>query len=72
MDGGTGILRDAVALREAVPGAEHALLLRLEPHSPSRDEHGRDDDVLVGPDGPDLRQLEPPPARRHQGIALRK
>ena len=72
MNEGSGVLRDAVALREAVPSAEHALLLRLEPHSPPRDEHGRDDDVLVGSEGPDLRQLDPPSSRRHQGIGLRE
>ena len=72
MNEGSGVLRDAVALREPVPSAEQAPLLRLEPHASPRDEHGRDDDVLVGSEGPDLRQLDPPSSRRHQGIGLRE
>lgn len=72
MDGGSGVLRDAVTRREPVPRAQEAPLPRLEPHGSPRDEHGRDDDVLVGSDGPNLRQLDPPSARRHQGIGLRE
>ena len=72
MDGGPGELRDAVTLRETVPRAEQAPLLRLEPHASPRDEHCRDNDILVGSDGPNLRQLDPPPARRYQRVGWRE
>ena len=72
MDGGPGVLRDAVTLRETVPSAEKAPLLRFESHTSPRDQHGRDDDVLIGSDGPNLRKLDPPSAGRHQGTGLRE